>query len=403
MITPLTLHSITDADWARMTSLGRFAFGDIEPGETLAVWRSLVADGATVVVGDDAGDDFVGQSLYLDFQLTVPGGEVLPAAGVSFVAVAPTHRRRGVLRAMYARLHELIADAKYPLAVLTASEGGIYGRFGYGVATIEQQVSVDRRFASFHPAAPDPGGVRMVVPAQHRDALIDIYDRWRCRTSGGLVRPAALWDDLVADRPELRHGGGEWFAFLHQDGYALYRVHRDARDGRKSARVEELTAVTADAHAALWRALLGLDLIDRVSIGTHPHDPLPYLLTDPRLVQVTASADDLWVRIMDVPRALEARRYHGDLDVVLDVADGFRSDGGRFALQISGGRARCTRTDARADIEIDLDVLGSLYLGAHRVDGFAAANRLRGKDSELLQQFGAAFVSDVPAELGFSF
>ncbi|MBU8818692.1 enhanced intracellular survival protein Eis [Mycolicibacterium goodii] len=401
MITPLTLDPLTDADWARMSLLGRFAFGDIEPDETLAVWRSLVADGAAVVVGSDTDDAFVGQSLYLDFELTVPGGEVLPAAGISFVAVAPTHRRRGVLRAMYTQLHDLIAEANYPLAVLTASEGGIYGRFGYGVATIEQQVSVDRRSAQFHPAAPDPGGVRMVEPAAHRDDIADIYDRWRRRTPGGLVRPAALLDDMLADRPESRRGGSEWFAFLHQDGYALYRA--DSRDGRKVARVEELTAVTADAHAALWRALLGLDLFDRVTIGTHPHDPLPYLLTDPRLAQVTFSADDLWVRIMDVPAALEARRYQGDLDVVLDVADGFRSDGGRFALQISGGRARCTPTDAPADIELDLDVLGSLYLGAHRIDGFAAANRLRCKDSEQLQRFGAAFVSDVPAELGFGF
>ncbi|AKS34165.1 enhanced intracellular survival protein Eis [Mycolicibacterium goodii] len=403
MITPLTLHPITDADWARMTLLGRVAFGDIEPAETLAVWRSMVPERATVVVRDDTDDDFVGQSLYLDMKLTVPGGEVLPVAGVSFVAVAPTHRRRGVLRAMYTELHNLIAGAGYAVAALTASEGGIYGRFGYGVATVVHMVSIDRRFARFHPEAPDPGGVRMVTPAAHRDDLADIYDRWRRRTPGGLGRPAALLDDLLADRPDSRHGGGEWFAFLHQDGYALYRVHRDPRDGRRSARVEELTAVTADAHAALWRALLGLDLIDRVTVDIHPHDPLPYLLTDPRLVQVTASADDLWLRLMNVPAALEARRYQADLDVVLDVADGFRSDGGRFALQISGGRARCTPTDAPADIEVDLDVLGGLYLGAHRVDGFAAANRLRSKDSELLQRFGAAFVSDVPARLGYGF
>lgn len=401
MITPRTLHTITDDDWTRIALLARFAFGDIEPEQTQAAWRSMVPEDATVVVPDETDDAFVGQSLYLDMQLTVPGGEVLPVAGISFVAVAPTHRRRGVLRAMYTELHDRIARAGYPLAVLTASEGGIYGRFGYGVATIEQHVSVDRRLAQFHPAAPDPGGVRMLVPADHRDGLADIYDRWRRRTPGGLVRPDALWDDLLADRPESRRGGGELFASATRTDTRstastgsrrpeIGTRRRVDRGDRRRAR----GAVACVAGARSDRPREHRHASPR-SVAVPAHRP--------RQAQVTASADDLWIRIMNVPAALEARRYQADLDVVLDVADGFRSDGGRFALQISGGRARCTTTDAPADIEIDLDVLGGLYLGAHRVDGFAAANRLRSKDSELLQQFGAAFAGDMPAELGYGF
>ncbi|MGV0746285.1 enhanced intracellular survival protein Eis [Mycolicibacterium sp. XJ870] len=402
---PLAVQSITDADWARMALLGGVAFGGIGNPESAAAWRSMVpADGAVVVRdGTDAtaaDADIVGQAIYLDMALTVPGGAVLPMAGISFVAVAPTHRRRGILRAMYTELHERIADAKYPIAALTASEGGIYGRFGYGPATTVQEVSIDRRFAQFHRSAPDPGGVRIVKPADHRDDFADIYDRWRRGTPGGLARPTALWDDLLADRENDRGGGTEWFSFLHPDGYVLYRIHGD---DPKVVRVGEFTAVTGGAHVALWRALLGLDLMEKVIIGTHPGDALPYLLSDPRLARVTSSADDLWVRIMDIPTALEARRYQADLTTVLEVADGFRSDGGRFALQIAGGRARCTPTDAPADVHLDLDVLGSLYLGAHRADGFAAANRLRSNDSELIHRLGAAFVSDVPAELGYGF
>ncbi|MHC9296039.1 enhanced intracellular survival protein Eis [Mycobacterium sp. LTG2003] len=402
-LTPQILHDITDADWAGMAMLGGTAFGELEDPETMAVWRGLVPAGGAVVVrdgGDGSSADIVGQSLYLDLTLTVPGGAELPVAGLSFVAVAPTHRRRGILRAMYTDLHDRIADAGYPIAALTASEGGIYGRFGYGPATTVQEVSIDRRFAGFHASAPDPGGVRMVKPAEHRDELIDIYDRWRRQTPGGLVRPAGLWDDLLADREKARGGGTEWFAFLHRDGYALYRLHGD---GPKVVRVGELTAATPEAHAALWRALLGLDLMEKVTTWTHPGDALPYLLTNPRLARVTSSADDLWLRIMNVPRALEARHYSADLDVVLEVADGFRSDGGRFAVQITNGRARCTPTGEAADVELDLDVLGSLYLGGHRADGFVAANRVRAKDFEIVQRLSAAFVSAVPAELGFSF
>ncbi|MGV0812933.1 enhanced intracellular survival protein Eis [Mycolicibacterium boenickei] len=400
--TALTLHGITDTDWTSMSLLGNTAFGEIGHPDSQAVWQQMVPAGAGVVMraghADDA--DIVGQSIYLDLSLTVPGGAVLPVAGISYVAVAPTHRRRGILRSMYTELHQRIADADYPIAALTASEGGIYGRFGYGPATTVHEMSIDRRFAEFHARVPDPGGVRLVKPAEHRDDFAEIYDRWRLQTPGGLQCPTALWDDVLADRENTREGGSEWFAFLHPDGYALYRVHGEES---RSLRVREVTAVTPEAHAALWRALLGMDLMDKVIVWTHPDEVLPYLLTNPRLARVTSSSDDLWIRIMDVPAALQARRYQADLDVVLDVADDFRGDGGRFVLQIRDGRARCTPTDAPADIELDLDVLGSLYLGSHRPEAFVAANRLRSKDSDAVHRLGAAFASDVPAELGFGF
>lgn len=394
----LTLRTVTDDDWPAVALLESTSFGGPVDPDWVSAWRTLIPADSAVVVCD--GDDIVGVALFFDLQLTVPGGVVLPTAGLGGVAVAPTHRRRGLMRAMLTELHWRIADFGYPVAALTASEGGIYGRFGYGPATIEQELTVDRRFARFHHDAPDPGGVRLVRPAQHRDEFATIYDRWRRLTPGGLARPQALWEDLSADRENTRRGGTPWFAFLHPDGYALYRVH----DGdRRMAQVSELKAATTDAHVALWRALLGLDLMATVVIGTHPDDPLPYLLTNTRLARTTGRKDDLWLRIMDIPAALEARTYAANLSAVLGVSDGSRAGGGRFAVQICDGRARCTPTDAPADIDMDLDVLGSLYLGAHRGVALAAANRLRGKDVSLVSRLDAAFVTDVPAELGFGF
>lgn len=358
----------------------------------------MVADGGSVVVCD--GSEIVGMACYLDLEMTVPGGAVVPTAGLSAVAVAPTHRRRGVLRAMYDELHDRIAGADYPIAALTASEGGIYGRFGYGPATIERSISVQRRFAQFHPDAPDDGQVRLVRPGDHRDQLVDIYERWRHLTPGGLACPDALWDDLLADRESDRDGGTAWFGLLHPDGCALYRV----RHGETMvARVEEFTAVTPQAHAALWRALLGLDLMEQVQLDTCPSDPLPYLLTDSRQVRTTSQVDSLWLRIMDVPAALEARRYLADLSVVVGISDHFRSDGGCFALDVQGGQARCVPTEAPADLEFDLDVLGSIYFGVHTVLDLAAANRIRARNRGLLVQADLAFRSDVPAEIGFHF
>ncbi len=393
----LTARDVTEADWPRVRLLAATSFGSFWHPETLDAWRSLMVPGSSVVVCD--GDDVIGMSHYVELKLTVPGGAVVPAAGVTWVGVAPTHRRRGLLRSMYTSLHQHIAERGYPIAALTASEGGIYGRFGYGPATIETEFTLDRRFARFHPDAADPGGVRVVMAGEHRDEFAAVYDRYRRLTPGGLERPLPLWDDLLADWDDSRGGGSPWFAFLHADGYLLYRVHGHP----KTVRVEEFKAITPEAHNALWRALLGLDLVETVVATSHPGDVLPYLLTDARLVRTTAAEDGLWLRIMDVPTTLEARSYLADLDTVLQIDDGFRSDGGRFALQIRNGRAQCVPTSAPAQLTMDLGVLGAIYLGAHRATSLTAANRIRTTDAALPARLDAAFGTDVPARLGFTF
>lgn len=381
-----------------MSQLAATCFGEYTHPEARRPWQLMVAANGWMVVDD--GDDIVGMACYLDLQLTVPGGVPLPAAGVSAVAVAPTHRRRGVLRAMYDELHDRVARAGYPIAALTASEGGIYGRFGYGPATIERGLAVQRRFAEIHADVPDTGQVRLVQPREHREQFLDIYERWRRVTPGGLACPETLWDDVLLDRDSDRGGASAWFGLLHPDGFAMYRV----RHGETStARVEAMRVLTPEAHAALWRVLLGLDLMDQVLIDTHPGDPLPYLLVDTRQAKTTSQVDALWLRIMDVPACLTARRYRADISVVLDVVDQFRSDGGRFALDVRDGVAQCVPTDAPADLQLNTDVLGSLYLGVHSASDLAAAHRIRYRNRDLLQRADLAFRGEVPAALGFHF
>lgn len=389
----MTVDSASEGDWAGMYFLAGASFTDFIGAESANALRTLVPAEGAVVVRD--GPDVVGMALYMDLQLTVPGGAVLPTAGLSFVAVAPTHRRRGLLRAMCTELHCRIAASGYPVAALHASEGGIYGRFGYGPATVLHELTIDRRFAAFHAGNADGSQgapVRLVRPDDHRAELEAIYERWRKQVPGGLLRPKVLWDGLLTER---RPGEHESFALLHPDGYALYQVDRT---DLKLARVGELRALSGDAHAALWRALLGLDSMERVSILTHPDDPLPFLLTDTRLARTTWRQDGMWLRIVDVPAALEARSYAREIATVLEV-----SGAGRFALVIRDGRARCTPTDAEPELELGRDVLGSLYLGAHRASTLAAANRLRAKDSELVRRLDAVFVSEVPAQTAFEF
>jgi predicted acetyltransferase len=397
-VSALEVRDAVEADWPGIKLLTTVSYGATWRDETFDAWRASIPQRASVVVSD--GPDIVGMAHYLDFAMTVPGGAVLPCAGITWVGVAPTHRRRGLLRAMYIELHQRISDAGYPFAGLTATEGGIYGRFGYGPATIEVEMSVDRRFARFHDDAPNPGGVRIVRPREHRDELAAIYDRYRLATPGGLERPPALWDDLLADWEDSRGGGTPWLCLLHADGYLLYRMHREGSS--RNASVEQFTAVTPEAHVALWRTLMGIDLVTTIRVTTHPADPLPYLLTDSRLARTTGAEDALWLRIMDVTTALEARTYASDLNVVVEVRDEFRSDGGRFALAIRDGRATVTRTDAAVDLAMDLDVLGALYLGGHSAVTLGVAGRIRG-GTESLARLDAALRTEVPAQLGMHF
>ncbi|NEW38882.1 GNAT family N-acetyltransferase [Nocardia cyriacigeorgica] len=349
----------------------------------------------------ETGGRVVGHTQSATMTVTVPGGHEVSAAGISGVAVAPTHRRRGILRAMYTEQHRRTEAAGLPLTIFTASEGGIYGRFGYGPAVVEKSIRVNRRAAAFLPSAPDPGGVDVVALPAAGEAIRAVYDRWRRVVPGAQVRPDAAWAIRFGDPERFRGGGTDLFVLLHPDGYALYR-YRHGPDG-SVVEVVELRTVTTDAHAALWRALLGLDLVDRIEAVVTDGDPLEYLLTDPRLVRTTGRYDGLWLRLMDVPAALSARSYHSDLDVVLAVHDPFREAGGTFALRVRDGVAECAPTDRDAELELGIDVLGSLYLGAHPARGFAAANRLRTKDSGVVRAVDQAFAAERDAELGWFF
>ncbi|WP_159843322.1 GNAT family N-acetyltransferase [Nocardia sp. CY41] len=395
----ITIRSATEDDGPAITTLVETSFGTrYDPAELRRIPLLFPLENTIVAVEDGR---VVGHVQSTTMTVTVPGERTVRVCGIAGVGVAPTHRRRGILRAMYTEQHRRVEAAGLPLTMFTASEGGIYGRFGYGPATRENAVGIDRRFAEFLPSAPDPGGVTLRPPSELRAAAEAIYERWRRLTPGAQVRPAAAWDIVFDDPERFREGGSTLFGLLHADGYALYRCHSDGR--ARTVEVVEMRTVTDEAHAALWRALLGLDLMRRVDAVLTDHDPLPYLLTDHRLVRTTARYDGLWLRLMDVPAALTARAYRSDLDVTLEVTDPFRNAGGTFALRVRNGQAECEPTDRTPDIDVGIDVLGSMYLGAYPARVFAAANRLRSKNAAHLRALDDAFGVERDAMLGWFF
>ncbi|AOW92824.1 GNAT family N-acetyltransferase [Rhodococcus sp. WMMA185] len=397
--TEITVRTADEQDWRNLLLLHEVGFGTPYTSEAVDARRELVGIDRSIIAVDD--EAVVGVTMDFPMTVTVPGEVAVRAAGITGVSVAPSHRRRGILRTLYTEQHRRIRATGAVLSVLIASEGGIYGRFGYGPATIESTVSVDRRLGAFHPKAPDPGGVRVLRPTDARAAITAVYDRWQRITPGAQVRPDILWDQLFADHDIDRGGGTSLFAMLHDDGYALYR--RAGGEDAMIARIQEMRTVTDDAHAALWRALFGLDLMHGIETTLAPEDPLPQLLTDSRVVRTRSRHDRLWVRIMDVRAALEARTYRSDLDLVLQVDDGFLHAGGCFRLTARDGHATCTPTDDTPQVVADLDVLGSLYLGAHRARTFAAAHRLWADTPETLWAVDHAFDSNRSAQIGWPF
>lgn len=308
-------------------------------------------------------------------ELTVPGA-VVPCAAVTAVAVVATHRRRGLLTAMMRRQLEDLRERGDSVAALWASEGGIYGRFGYGIAARAARL-VARRPAARLAAAPTVGEpLRAGAAGAHVEAMRAVHERVRPRRPGMLDRPGPWWRERLNDPESLRHGAQPLQAVIVADGYALYAVRADSdEDGPAGeVRVRELVAATPDAHARLWAFLLDQDLTRTITWRLAPIDePLWLALTDPRAVRMTLT-DSLWTRLVDVAAALTARSYAIDVDVVIGVADGFCPwNTGRYRLSADG----CERTRAAADLQLDVSSLAAAYLGGTTLRSLAAAGRVR--------------------------
>ena len=326
-------------------------------------------------------------------ELTVPGA-VVPCAAVTAVAVVATHRRRGLMTAMMRRQLEDLRERGDSVAALWASEGGIYGRFGYGIAARAARL-VARRPAARLAAAPAVGEPLRAGPAgEHVEAMRAVHERVRPRRPGMLDRPGPWWRERLNDPESLRHGAQPVQAVIVADGYALYAVRANSDDDGPAGevRVRELVAATPEAHARLWAFLLDQDLTRTITWRLAPIDePLWLALTDPRAVRMMLT-DSLWTRLVDVAAALTARSYAVDVDVVIGVADGLCPwNTGRYRLSADG----CERTQAAADLELDVSSLAAAYLGGTTLRSLAAAGRVRELTPGAVARASAAFRGEI--------
>lgn len=397
------VRPVTDSELEEFFRVVAAAFGSgpSDP-EQLADWRKALELERTRAVF--AGGRLVAASAALSLELTLPGLTTVPAAGVTFVGVLPTHHRRGHLRTMMASLLDDAADRREPMAILLASESLVYGRFGFGPASSHASVEVESRYAAFRPSAPDGGGrIELCDERRAAEVLPAVLDAARRVQPGDVRRPDAWWDARFRDPEKKRDGAGPQFYAVHEsnsgsvDGYAVYRVKSDWEHGCHNGRVlaSEVVGLTAGAEADLWRFLFSIDLTVVVEAERRPlDDPLRWMLADPRRLRTTMVSDFLWVRPLDVAAALAARRYQVDGALVLDVRDGARPRGaGRYGLEGGPDGAECRPTTGGADLALDVEDLGAVYLGGVAPSSLAATGRIVEVRAGALRRADAMFVS----------
>jgi predicted acetyltransferase len=360
----------------------RRAFGASLPtDEELAVSRVITEFDRTLAFFD--GQEIVATAGIFSFEMTVPGGS-LPCGGVTRVSVLSTHRRRGLLTAMMRRQLDDMHERGEPLAALYASETLIYGRYGYGLATYQAEVEVERARGAFARPLRSSGRLSMVEMPAAIAAFARVWESARANHPGMLALDERWMRTELADLEVFREGASPQYRVLHESegkpsGYAVYRIKMDwdAAGPMGTLRLEALIAATVEAYAALWRHVLDVDLMAKVSAQMRPvEEPLRFLLADARQPK-TRVEDGIWLRLVDVQRALAARRYAVEGRLVLQVRDSFCSwNAGRWELAGGPGGTEVRRSDATPDLELDAADLAALYLSGNRFRTLQQAGRV---------------------------
>jgi predicted acetyltransferase len=366
----------------RYLEVCEMAFGEGLNEADLATWLPLLERERSLCAIEDGA--MVATAGIYSLSMTIPGGD-LPVAGVTMVGVLPSHRRKGILTSMMRRQLEDVRARGEPIAILWASEGGIYQRFGYGLASLIGRIQVDRARTTYRRPAAPRGRMRLIETDEALSVLPAIYDRFRPSTPGAVSRNEAWWRaGPLYDAEHVRRGAGPLFRAVYEvdgraEGYALYRIRSgwDFAGSLSTLLVREAIGVTPAALADLWRFLFDVDLVAQIEAErAEPDHPLLLLVEEPRRLRLTLG-DGLWLRIVDVPGALAPRSYAADGTLVFDLEDSFCPwNAGRWRLDAAGGAGRVDRAAEAPDLALDVTDLSAVYLGAFRFSDLRRAGRV---------------------------
>ncbi len=371
----LSIRTIDHSEIPQLRQVFAWAFLD-EPADS-DKWASLLELDRSHAVFD--GDEMIGTGGILSREITLPGGVQARLGAVTMVGVKPGHRRRGVASLLMKTQLEAMRDNGEALGALWASEGSIYRRFGYGEHATSINMMTMPTHMKFHAGVKtDPARIRQVTRDEAMPFMVALQDKLRRTKVGWLSRTESNWGYFLADAESERDGLTAYRYVVHPQGYAVFRVKHDWNNSgpQVELHVRELLAENDEVYAALYRFLLDMDLASSISFYTAASDPIQHMVDNPRKVQ-THITDGLWLRVVDVERALPLRRYSSDVDSVIEIADDFCPwNSGRYRLTVKGGEAVATRTEDPADVSMDVAALGSVFLGGVRLSVLTHAQRV---------------------------
>ena len=396
--TDIRIRPIADSELVAFhRAVNRGFGGDPRPKEDEALIAKILEPSRSIATFD--GDSIVGTCAAFSLDLTVPG-VVLPMGGTTMVTVHPTHRRRGLLRRMMQMHLEEVKGHGDPIAGLWCSESSIYQQFGYGPAVERYEMDANADRIQFAGAAPDQT-IRMIEDDEAEKILPRIFDAVRATRPGMWSRSAGWWEvEIFRDDPARREGRTAKRIVISEgragvEGYAIYRQRQKWPEFPESEiHVIELFATTTDARLALWRFLMNIDLHPNVQFWNMAlDDELFWQVKEPRRLRRRVH-DSLWLRVLDIPRALSSRRYSQTGRCVLAIRDPFLPDNdGSYQLTASESGAECRRTRDEPDVQCDISALGSLFLGGNRATTLARAGRIRG-GPDSISRLDRMFASD---------
>ncbi len=320
------------------------------------------------------GKNMVGNALSYEMDMYIPGG-LSKIAAVASVSVQATHRRKGINRSIMKYQLEDIHSRQEPLAVLQASESIIYGRYGYGMASFENNLEIEKTRSAYAIDHVPEGQSYFIEESEAREIFPQIYAK-AIENRVGMVRRNENWWEFRFREPGLKGGDPKsWFVKYQKngenDGYLRYTIND------VELNVIELIASSHEAYSSLWRLCLDMDLVDIIKAEHRPADEeLKWMLADPRRL-VEHSCDRYWVRLVDVKKALSQRSYLVDGSLTLEVRDSFLPWNQEVVeLRSESGESSCATSNRNPDIVLSAGDLGAVYLGGINFSTLLAAGRI---------------------------
>ena len=371
----IELRPVTDDNFSEWRKTVRHGFGEhVHPDDIVRLRNERVELDRLVAAVDTQSNRIIGTGGADSYWLTVPGGELVPMAGVAYMTTSVTHRRQGAFSNMMTYIHDAARERGDVISGLWASQSHLYGRFDYGLSINSYDWEIDPSFGEFShfPAANANNAdikVSFIDANEAEVVLPGIYERMHRQTTGSVNRTSGRWRYQLFDEERVRQGASPLFFAVceeagEQTGYVSYRMRRQGDSDMGTLEVVEQVSATDVAHATIWRFLLDFDLVGKITAINRPSDDsLWWMLSDPRRLR-RKSHDALWVRLLDIPKALEARTYNSDgiLKIGL-VSDVQPESAGTYVIEIDDSRGSVKKTNDKPDVVMTPADLSALYLG----------------------------------------